>query len=249
MNKDNDIIPVGITEIYDPSYHLDIFDNLYDANIIITKNIFVEKLIDKLIAHKDKIILHVTCTGMGGTPIEPHTVPKEVTHTYFKKLISGGFPIEQTVLRIDPCVPTEKGINTAISVIDLFSDTGIKRVRFSSLDMYKHVKQRFNDEKIQLPYQTFHAPKELIFNLYSKLKTVTDKYGMSLECCGEPLIDSISCISQKDIDILGLSDKIKLVGNSEQRKDCHCPANKKSLFKQMVPKQCPNKCLYCYLKN
>lgn len=248
MNKNN-IVPVGITENCDPAYHLEIFDNLYDANIIITKNLITDELIEKLVLNKNKIILHVTCTGMGGSIIEPHTASKEVVHTYFKKLIDAGFPVEQTVLRIDPCIPTEKGIKTAISVIELFSDTGIKRVRFSSLDIYKHVKERFSENNIKLPYKSFHASNEMIMNLYNSLKNVTDKYGMELESCAEPLVNSTSCLSQKDIDILGLSNKIELVGNAGQRKSCDCPKNKTQLIKGIKPTQCPNNCLYCFWKN
>lgn len=247
--KKMEIVPVGITENCDPAYYMELFDNLYDANIIITKNLITEELIEKLIEHKDKIILHVTCTGMGHTLVEPCTASKETVHVYFKKLIDAGFPIEQTVLRIDPCIPTEKGIKTAISVIELFSDTGIKRVRFSSLDMYNHVKNRFIEERIPIPYKTFHASDDDIMKLYHALKEVTDKYGMTLECCAEPLVDSVSCLSQKDIDILGLSDKITLVGNIGQRKNCNCPKNKTSLVKGIKPKQCPNKCAYCFWKN
>lgn len=244
------IQPIGITENSDPSYHLEIFDNLYDANIIITKNIISEELIKKLIENKDKIILHLTCTGMGGSLVELNTPPKETTYAYFKKLLMGGFPVEQTVLRIDPCVPTKKGIETALSVIDLFSDTGIKRVRFSSLDIYNHIKPRFKEEHIPLPYDTFNAPKQAILALYEALKSKCDKYGMELESCGEELIESISCISQKDIDILGLTNKIELIGNKGQRKHCNCPANKKQLIKDIgKPHPCPNNCLYCFWKD
>ena len=61
---------IGITETSDPCFHLDLFDNLYNANIIITKNL-TSKLIEKLVEHKDKCILHLTVTGMGGSKIEP----------------------------------------------------------------------------------------------------------------------------------------------------------------------------------
>ena len=54
---------IGITETSDPCFHLDIFDNLYNANIIITKNL-TNKMIEKLIENKDKCILHMTITGV-----------------------------------------------------------------------------------------------------------------------------------------------------------------------------------------
>jgi DNA repair photolyase len=242
---------VGISETSDPVYHLDLFDRLYDANIIITKSLITEEFIEKLLVNKDKIILHLTVTGMAGTRIEPHVQPKEVTHTWFKKLLDGGFPVEQTVLRIDPCIATDKGIKTAMDVVELFSDTGVKRVRFSSLDLYKHVKTRFEEEDIKLPYNTFHAPKKDIEKLYLSLKKVCDKYGMSLETCAEDLDDKtamVGCVSQKDIDILGLTDKIKLIGSSDQRKGCLCPQNKKELTR-CKPSQCTNGCLYCFWRD
>ena len=50
---------IGITETSDPCFHLELFDRLYDGNIIVTKNLS-NKLIEKLIENKDKCILHCT---------------------------------------------------------------------------------------------------------------------------------------------------------------------------------------------
>ena len=69
---------IGITETSDPCFHLELFDRLYDGNIIVTKNLS-NKLIEKLIENKDKCILHCTCTGMGGSKIEPFVPTVEQT--------------------------------------------------------------------------------------------------------------------------------------------------------------------------
>lgn len=235
---------VGITESGEIAFNLDAFDNLRNANIIITKRL-TDKLIEKLVENKSKIILHLTCTGMGGTKIEPFVPTVEVTFKKFEKLINSGFPIEHVVLRIDPIVPTEKGINTAIKTLETFIPTGIKRVRFSVLDMYKHVKERFNDANIPLPFEDFHSPLDVRKQIYSKFLDYSIVYGFDLEVCGEPGIDSIPCLSQKDIHILGLTNTIKLVGSAEQRKSCGCPANKHEILKDK-PHQCNNRCLYCF---
>ena len=129
----------GATESFDPAFNLDAFNHLYSGNLIITKRL-TNKLIDKLIEHKDKIILHCTVTGMGGSKIEPFVPTYEEYYEKCKELISKGFSVKQIVLRVDPVVPTEKGIDTALKVIDKFHDLGIKRVRWSSVDMYPHVK-------------------------------------------------------------------------------------------------------------
>ena len=120
---------IGICESTDPSWHLEIFDNLYSGNIIITKRL-TDKLIDKLVENKDRCILHFTVTGFGDTKVEPLVPSVEQSFKKFKKLIEDGFPIEHVVLRIDPIIPTDKGINTALRVIDVFKNCGIKRVRF-----------------------------------------------------------------------------------------------------------------------
>ena len=238
---------IGICESGEVAFDLSVFDRLYEGNIIITKRL-TEKLIEKLIENKNKCIVHLTCTGLGGSKVEPFVPTVEQTFEKFKKLINGGFPINQVVLRIDPIIPTDKGWNTAKHVLDVFRGSGIKRVRFSVLDMYKHVKERFKESGFPLPYETFHAPLNKRLEIRDKLIEIGNKDGFDVEACGEPDIESISCLSQKDIDILGLSDKIKLEGNKGQRKSCHCPANKKELLRHK-PTQCQNGCVYCYWKN
>ena len=240
---------IGITESSEVSFNLDVFDRLYDGNIIITKRL-TNKLIDKLVEHKDKIILHFTVTGYGSTVLEPFVPTLEISRKKFGELIKKGFPIEQCVLRIDPCIPTEKGLETMVRVVETFSDTGIKRVRFSVLDMYDHVKKRFKKKGMELPYETFHAPLEDRKRMYDVLCELGKKYGFDVEVCAEPGIESISCLSQKDIDILGLSDKVKLVGNKGQRSNCSCPSNKVELIKGMdKAKRCKNSCLYCFWRS
>lgn len=240
----------GTTEISDPCFHLELFDNLYDGNLIITKRLTAQ-FIDKLIENKEKIILHLTVTGMGGTKIEPFVPTKEVMYEHTKALIEKGFPVEQIVLRVDPIVPTEKGVETALSVINLFKDTGIKRLRISFLDMYEHVKERFIENNVPLPYETFHADYYTRLDAFNEILKVCMEYNMELEICGEPPVDgfkTIPCLSQKDVDILGLTDKITLVGNKEVRKNCECAQNKTELIKDK-PKQCGHRCLYCFWKS
>lgn len=238
---------IGITETSDPCFHLEIFDNLYEGNIIVTKNL-TDKLIEKLIEHHEKCILHFTVTGMGGSKIEPLVPSLETSVKKFKKLIDGGFPVNQVVLRIDPIVPTSKGIETAVSVLEAFKGFGIERVRISFLDMYDHVKDRFYNNHINLPYESFHASEVVRNDALTKVWGNAMLFGFkSIETCGEPGFKSRSCISQMDIDILGLTDKIKLEGNKEQRTHCGCPANKKQLIKGK-PHRCEHQCLYCFWK-
>ena len=236
---------IGITESGEVAYNLDVFDRLCDANIIITKSL-TDKLINKLVENKEKCILHLTCTGMGGSKLEPFVPTLDKTFEQFTKLIDKGFPVKHVVLRIDPIVPTTKGIDTAVNVLRKFRHSGITRCRYSVMDMYQHVKERFAENNIPLPYESFHAPQINRQMCHAALQLKCQFLGMELEACGEPDIESISCISQKDVDILGVD--IELVGEKQQRKTCHCPANKTELIKGK-PHRCNNACLYCFWKN
>lgn len=236
---------VGITETGEIAFNLETFDNLRSANIIITKRL-TNGLIEKLIECKDKCILHLTCTGMGGSVIEPLVPTLDETLSKFDDLITAGFPIAQVVLRIDPIIPTPKGVQTALNVIKSFiNDYPIPRIRWSSLDMYEHVKDRFKEKKYTLPYETFHADQNKINGLYSVLYGICFVNDISLEACGEEGYNT-PCISQKDLDILGITD-IQLIGSAKQRTMCSCPQNKIQILKQK-PSQCENNCLYCFWK-
>lgn len=222
---------IGTCEAGEIAYNLDAFDRLYKGNIIITKRL-TDKLIEKLIEYKDKIILHLTCTGMGGTKVEPFVPSSQATLGKLQKLIDGGFPTDHIVLRVDPIVPTIKGLDTATSVLRLFRGLGIKRVRISFLDNYKHVRERFKEIGVELYNGEFHAPLKERLKYLSSIKYCAEECGYeSVEACGELGIESIPCLSQKDIDILGLTEEIVLEGSKGQRSSCHCPSNKKELLK------------------
>lgn len=236
----------GITETGEVAFNLDCFDNLYMGNTIITKRL-TDKLIDKIVENKEKIILHLTVTGHGGDILEPLVPTVYQTREKFSILIEKGFPVEQVVLRIDPIIPTRKGMDIALSVIDAFKDCRIKRVRISFLDMYNHVKERFKEAELPLPYESFHADINLRLKCLEEIKAKGLKFGFDIEACGEPGIESIPCLSQKDVDILGLTDKITLIGSAEQRGNCHCPSNKTQILRER-PHRCANKCLYCFWK-
>lgn len=239
---------VGVTERGDAGVDLSWLNKLKDCNvtILITKDIndvFIQAILK---AHNEgnKIILHATCTGLGGYPVERYIKPKEWTHTQVLKLIELGFPVEQIVLRVDPIIPTSNGIATANSVLRLFADTGIKRVRYSFLDMYPHVIQRFKNEGIQIPYATFNAPKEMQDNAIAMLCS-NYSLGYEFEACAEYTPHRMGCVSAKDLKIFGIEGN--LIGSANQRKTCMCVGNKTELLTNK--KRCKNQCTYCFWRD
>lgn len=210
-----------------------------EAAILITKEVSNE-FIENVLRYKNKVIVHISITGMGGTKIEPCVPSLNWNYKQVQKLIHSGFPREQLVLRLDPVVPTDKGILTAVKVLDKFKDTGIERCRFSFIDMYKHVQQRFLNTGIKLPFSGFTAPIEMRSKF---LRVLRDYEGIfKFESCGENTEYKRGCIS--DLDMKILRKDVALVGSTQQRKFCLCPTNKIDLLNSKH--RCAHQCLYCY---
>lgn len=236
---------VGVTERGDAGLDLSWTQKLYDANIIISKNLTMS-LFHALLDFRDKCIFHMNITGMGKTVIEPNVPVVALNKAMVMGLIDRGFPAQQVVLRIDPVFPTEKGIARAEEVLRSFKAAeSIKRVRFSILDMYPHVVDRFRERGIEPPYTTFHAPEEMRQKVVELFERWEDRY--EIEACAEFVPDrwKIGCISKKDLDILGVSLDSDPIGR--QRPMCLCLGAKKELLSNKKP--CGHKCMYCYWRD
>lgn len=229
---------IGITECGDAGLDFSWVNQvpITDFSILITKNLN-NKFIDEVLKVKHKVIVHATITGMGGSIIEPNVPKMEWSINQLKKLIDSGFPASQVVLRVDPIIPTESGINLATRVINAASGLGISRCRISVLDVYPHVQARFRQAGMEIqPYNLSDA--------YAAIVKALEPYKniWEFEACAENVPFRLGCISQKDADIL--KSKVVLMGNKGQRRGCLCPRNKSELLSHKS--QCPHGCLYCY---
>lgn len=240
------MIKFGITEAGDAGLDLSWADKLLEGNIIISKHVSIKnkRFLDLLMENKEKIILHVTCTGYGSTEMEPN-VPRVVdVYNGVRELISRGFPIDHIVLRTDPIIPTTSGITNTRRVWYQFKDSGIKRCRYSVIDMYKHTQNRIMKAYGKLPFEGFKAPQDMVNRLLYAMSFYRDIYNF--EACAEDLPDKVGCISIKDYEILGL-DTSDIQAGGFQRKGCLCCAGKTELLTNK--KRCPSGCLYCYWRD
>lgn len=244
---------IGITERGDPSldYSWETRMHKVDGAILITKKL-TNKLIERLKPFYDKVIVHVTCTGYGSTILEPNIPKPSVQIAQALKLISAGLPKENIVIRVDPIIPTVKGIERARKVIVYAANKGFRRFRISLIDMYPHVRNRFEENNLPLPYgKNIFSPDSASIKrtneLIKELKLVYD--NIHIESCAEKDLnqaEATGCVGLKDLRILGLpttqSDQVGF-----QRGACLCCSGKTELLQDK--KQCPYKCLYCYWKN
>ena len=229
---------IGITERGDAGLDFSWVKQIpaLDFAVIITKNLN-DTFINHAINNKNKIIVHATITGHGGTILEPYVPDTDWSISQLKKLVDLGFPVQQIVLRVDPIIPTDDGIKKAINVLEKASGIGIVRCRVSVMDMYRHVAIRFAKAGISMPEYNLRA---CYMNVAHELIPYMDRW--EFEACAEDFPFKLGCISQKDADILG--SKVKLMGSSGQRRGCLCPANKTELLSNKS--QCYHRCLYCY---
>ena len=235
---------IGITERGDASIHTEWIDKMYnmDAGIIISKGLS-PALQKGLLKHINKVIFHATTTGYGGTVVEPNS-PRYVDRiNSLYDFIKSGFPAKQIVLRVDPIICTEKGLQLASDVIRLGYEIGIRRFRYSYLDLYSHVNDRFLAAGLPIPKQDFKMAIHTLSSLH-------EEYGASsFESCAEIMSLSLhqcGCISSRDLNVLNLD--IELTGNKGQRSACICPAQKIELLDNHQGK-CQFKCIYCYWKD
>lgn len=225
-------LKIGITEAGDPAFDYSWVAKMEDMDmgILITKNI-TDKFIEEILKVKDKVVLHATCTGYGGTVLEKNVPDYKWQLDQVKKLISMGFPREQIVIRVDPVIPTYKGFGNLLKVVS-YIHNDVKRFRVSVLDNYKHVQERFQKNGLPVLYGgNFQASREEFDNMDSVLRQLRNNYGVTFESCAEVYLteaEKVGCVSQKDLDLFGLKqDTTELKG---QRKTCLCIAGKTEML-------------------
>ena len=242
-------LKIGITERGDPSLDFSWVEKVdtVDGVILITKNL-TDKVIECVKPNLEKFIFHITCTGYGGTVVEPNIPHFRHQLEQAKKLIDLGVPVERVVIRVDPIIPTDKGMLTAGKVFLNAHQMGFKRYRISVMDAYPHVRERMRAIGIEPPYgDNFTAPAEMFENVDSVVRQLKKIYPDCIfESCAEGKLtetEKTGCVSEKDLDLLGIShDNVDNAGY--QRKGCLCCSAKTELLSEK--KQCPYKCLYCY---
>lgn len=248
---------IGITERGDASLDYAWYDKLtnheVDGCILITKNI-TDKFIERVLMASVicPIIVHGTCTGWGGTTVEPRVLPYKEQLEKMHYLVEEGFPTENCVLRIDPIFPTTNGLKRVCDVIDYAYEINVlpaARVRVSVLDEYRHIKERFRKAGFEPLYGDKFCAK---WKMFDNVRTTLRRYNLWFETCAElQLIGGqfiqVGCVSVKDLEIMGLPIPDSYGINGQNRNGCRCLTMKTELLESR--KRCANGCLYCYWKD
>lgn len=225
-----------------------------DGAILITKKMS-DAFIRCVMAAETPVILHCTCTGWGSTWMEPNVPFYDVQLDFLRKLLDMGFPADRTVLRLDPVIPNEEGLERAQNVLEYAKEILPEkfRVRFSVVDDYPHVRQRMADAGHGPLYENTRGMTRYRADEWEKraVAELLFRYPFSYEACAEDWaaqyehITCTGCVNKEDIIRMGLDPSgMPLWENQQGRKDCHCLTCKTELLTNK--KRCSNKCMYCY---
>ena len=222
---------IGITERGDAGLDLSWRNKMGEVSgaVLITKD--PRKLLE--ITLPKHCVIHCTITGFGGSQVEPGVPAPELTLKAYHQLVAQ-FGTERVILRIDPIIPTTKGIARAMNI---FSEAE-GRIRISFIDQYNHVITRFKNIGLELPWKEFHAPFE------TRQAVLNEMPGV--EVCAEPGLQCSGCVSPRDVRAMGLDSTLLSGALGHQRRLCLCIAEKVELLTSR--KQCLHQCTYCYWK-
>lgn len=247
---------IGVTERGDAGINLAWKEkaDTVDGMILITKNItdtFAATVLD-LYKRGYKIVLHCTCTGYGSSALEPNVPDYRTQLNSLCILIRAGFPAENCVLRIDPIFPTEKGLKRVQEVLFYFAtiNCGVKRIRVSLVDEYRHVKARYRAHGWTPVYGDDFGPSHE--QIIMTAKCLNDFTEYTYEVCAENALAKelnnvhvLGCVSEEDLKLMGLPVENMTI-NPQHRNGCHCLSCKTELLTDRKP--CPHQCVYCFWK-
>lgn len=239
---------IGTTETGDAGLDLSWTGKLgkVDAALLITKRL-TDDFLQAVMQCREKVMVHATCTGYGGTILEPRVPDVAWQLSQVRKLLAAGFPAEQLTVRIDPIIPTARGLQRAQAVVDGVCDC-VSRFRISVLDMYPHVRKRFVDAGLPLPYGNRFSASDAQFALVDAWLACQRGKG-KFSCCAEPKLQNCThegCVSEGEIRRLGLKLD-RAYGKGFQRKTCTCLGCKRQMLSGKG--RCAHGCLYCYWKD
>ena len=82
-----------------------------------------------LLRYRNSVVLHIAMSGYGYSVLEPRVPKFESLTTDLCQLVEQGFPADHVVIRVDPIVPTEKGLMRSLEVMEHLMECGFWRFR------------------------------------------------------------------------------------------------------------------------
>lgn len=164
-------------------YNINECDAFYDTNwdgtlesnykdtIFVTKTVPSPDTLAKLLKFTKNPYIYITITGYGDTIMEPG-IPD-----WFKTLVQAKELQETTkfngiVIRIDPIIPTQKGIEKALKIFQTAINKGFNKFTYEFFRNDKNTTEKLQKARLPVPPDIEKANPHLLF----KFKEQTDKW-------------------------------------------------------------------------
>lgn len=268
MKGEVDMKYIGMTEAGDAGWDTSWYDKLiasdgYAGAILITKApnkpAFQTKVLE-LIKQKPCII-HTDITGWGSSAMEPGISDPETMIKSVRNLIDNGFPATNIVLRIDPIIPTDEGLDRAKHVVELAKTyiPDVTRIRISIYDDYHKSREEITsrgypaiDDIVKWKNEQERRPTADQVRIVAEMLLSVADQTQIFELCAEPELAATypdrfiwtGCLSKKDCEIMNIEVPENIGINGQNRFGCRCLMMKRELLSKK--KRCPSNCAYCY---
>ena len=193
--------------------------------------------------------------------MEPGLPEPEITINAIRHLIDAGFPAENIVLRIDPIIQTDEGIERAKHVMELATAIipDVKRIRISIYDDYHLSREEMCrrgyapiDKTTKWKNEMERRPNPYHIKQIAEMLMSISGPDQHFELCAEPELEQAypdrfhwtGCLSHKDCEIMGIHVPSNIGINGQNRFGCKCLKMKRELLNKK--KRCSSNCAYCY---
>lgn len=195
----------------------------YKDTIFITKTVPDKNTLKKLLNFTQNPFIYITITGYGGTILEPD-IPDWFNTLVQAEELKKTTGFQGLVIRINPIIPTEKGIEKALKVFQTAISKGFDKFSYEMLQLTEETREKFQKNRLPMPPDISKAnPLTLL-----KFKDKIDEWKQN----------GIRIVSVFDIRDMRIPEEYRKKYKFDENKE------KKKTTKPLPP-TCGHRCLLC----
>ncbi|MEW5762831.1 MAG: DUF1848 family protein, partial [Bacillota bacterium] len=199
-----------------------------------------------VLARYDQVYVHLTVTGLGGTPVEPRVPPPEKVLAEIPALIDFLGDPRRLRVRPDPLLVLRRGretlgnVDLAAGVMRAALAAGVRTFSSSFVELYPKVRRRLASRG----WEAVELGAEERRRVWANLDAVARGGGGVLHACCVPGLPPSRCIDGALLAALHPAGEACRRDRAKgQRPLCGCTHSVDIGWYNMV---CPSGCLYCY---
>ena len=205
-----------------------------------------------LLASYDQIYLHVTVTGLGGSPIEPGAPTPEEALAQLPALVALSGRPERISLRFDPLLfwrdggAVKSNLRFFGRIAEAAARCGVRNIRMSFAEWYPKARKRSSVRAFERVEPSDDEKKDRA----AALAVEAGKWDLTLFACCQPFLTDAegirpsACVDGRLLEALHpFREPASHRKDASQRAGCLCTESRDIGSYTQV---CPHGCVYCY---